>query len=132
MKYLLDASAIYKMAETNKLDLIADSITIDLARYELGNAVLKDCTVHKRIDSVKAEQLVDFLYKILDAIDKVSVIDGNSIMKTALNLKLSFCDAAYVQYSKATNLTLVTEDGKLEKKISEYIKVSSVERLLKA
>ena len=43
MKYLLDASAIYKMAEMNKLDLITDSITIDLARYELGNAVLKDC-----------------------------------------------------------------------------------------
>ena len=132
MKYLLDASAIYKMAEMNKLDLITDSITIDLARYELGNAVLKDCAIHKRIDSAKAEQLVDFLYKILDTIDKFSVDDGAGIMKTALDFKLSFYDAAYVQYSKATSLTLVTEDGKLEKKIGEYIKVSSVERVLKA
>ena len=132
MKYLLDASAIYKMAEMNKLDLITDSITIDLAKYELGNAVLKDCTIHKRIDSEKAEELVDFLYKILDTIYKISVTDGTSIMKTALDFKLSFYDAAYVQYSKATDLTLVTEDGKLEKKISEYIKVSSVERLPKA
>ena len=132
MKYLLDAPAIYKMAEMNKLDLITDSITIDLAKYELGNAVLKDCTIHKRIDSEQAEELVNFLYKILDTIDKISVTDGISVMKTALDFKLSFYDAAYVQCSKATNLNLLTEDGKLEKKISEYIKVSSVERLPEA
>ena len=35
-----------------------------------------------------------------------------------LDFKLSFYDAAFVQYS-ATNLTLVTEDGKLEKKVSD-------------
>ena len=86
----------------------------------------------RKLMTAKAEQLVDFLYKILDTIDKFSVDDGTSIMKTALDFKLSFYDAAYVQYSKATNLTLVTEDGKLEKKIGEYIKVSSVERVLKA
>jgi predicted nucleic acid-binding protein len=129
MKYLLDASAIYKMAEANKLDIISDSMTIDLARYELGNAVLKDCTIHKRIDAAKAEQLVNFLYEILDTMDKASVTDGDGIMETALDLKLSFYDAAYVRYSKTTNLTFVTEDDKLSKKLKEHVRVTNLEGL---
>ncbi len=130
MKYVLDASSIYKLADVNKLDLAMDSITIDLARYELGNAVLKDCLIHKRIDEAKAQQLIEFLYDIMDNIDTVPIIHGKDVLKTATNLKLSFYDAAYVQYAKAANLILVTEDERLEKKVKDYIKVTNVGNLL--
>ena len=131
MRYLLDASSIYKLAELNQLDFIMDSVTTDLARYELGNSVLKDCVIHKRLDAEKAQQLVKFLYGILDDMDKVIVVDCEGTLKTALEFKLSFYDAAYVQYAKATNLTLVTEDEKLTKKVKEHIKIINAEGLLK-
>ena len=132
MKYVLDASSIYKIAESNRLEFIEDSITIDLARYELGNAVLKDCAIHKRIDAQKAQQLIGFLYELLDTIDKVSVTDSSGVMKIALNLKLSFYDAAYVYYSKSANLILVTEDEKLAKKAKGHTRVISTEDLFSA
>lgn len=131
MKYLLDASAIYKIAYVNRMDVIADSITLDLARYELGNAVLKDCVIHKKIDITKAEELIGFLYKVLDNLDKVIVTDSKETMKIAHELNLSFYDAAYVQYSKTSNLTLITEDGKLTKKAKGYVRITDVDELLK-
>ena len=129
MKYFLDASAIYKLAEVNKLDLMENSITLDLARYELGNAVLKDCIIHKHLDVTKAQQLIGFLYELLDTIDKVSAADSDGIMKAAVDFRLSFYDSAYVQSSEMANLTLVTEDEKLLKKVKSHIKVISVEEM---
>lgn len=130
MKYLLDASSIYRMVEANRLEFIESSATISLARYELGNAVLKDCAIHKRIDAQKAQQLVGFLYELLDALSTVAVQDGEEVMKTAVSLKLSFYDAAYVQYSKAASLTLVTEDEKLRRKVDGYIEATDLDGIL--
>lgn len=130
MRYLLDASSIYKIIELNKLDIVKSSVTLDIARYELGNAVLKDHTTHKTIDIEKAGKLIDFIYEILNIIENVSLPDGKGIIKTAFNLQLSFYDAAYVHYSKAANLVLVTEDIKLLKRVKGYIKVIKTEELL--
>ncbi len=131
MRYLLDASSIYRIAEANALDILADSMTLDLARYELGNTVLKEHAIHKRMDLPKAQQLIGFLYGILGAMDEAEVIDGEGIMKVAAELRLSFYDAAYVQYSKSEDLVLVTEDEKLERKAGNYVKIINASGLIK-
>ncbi len=129
MKYLLDASSLYRLAEANKLHIIEDSATLDLARYELGNAVLKDLTMLKRIGETDAYKLITFLYQILDSVKQLKVSEGHGVLKMASALKLSFYDAAYVYCAKSSNLTFITEDEKLRKKIKEYIKTSNVKEL---
>lgn len=129
MKYILDASSIYKIAEANKLNIAESSITLDLAKYELGNAVLTDFTVLKRLDEAKANTLIMFLYELLDTIKQVKISEAEKVLKLASELKLSFYDASYAYCAKASNLTLITEDEKLKRKIKGHIKVISVKEL---
>ncbi len=129
MKYILDASSLYKMADMNKLEIIEYSITLDLARYDVGNAVLNDLVHLKQIEEIKACKLIVFLYQVLDTIDQVKITEGEDVLKLATKFKISFYDAAYVYYAKASNTILVTEDEKLRRRIKDYIKVSNIEEL---
>lgn len=117
------------MAEANQLQIMENSITLDLAKYELGNTVLKDLTILKRLDETKAHKLVAFLYQLLDTIKQIKLSEGEEVLKIASDFKLSFYDAAYVYCAKASNLVFVTEDEKLKKKIKDYIKTTNVEKL---
>ena len=129
MKYILDASSLYKMADVNKLDIIEYSTTLDLARYELGNAVLNDLVHLKRIEEVKACKLIVFLYQVLDTIEQVKVTEGEEVLRLAAHFKLSFYDAAYVYYAKTLDTILVTEDEKLRRKMKDYLKIMNVVEL---
>lgn len=129
MRYLLDASAIYRAIETKRKDLIEDAITLDLARYEVGNAILKDVMIHKRMDLQKAQQVMEFINELFENIEIVTEAQGDDVIKTASFLGVSFYDAAYVSYAKRTGLVFVTEDVKLSKKIKSYIEHISIEAL---
>ncbi|RLI96776.1 MAG: toxin VapC, partial [Candidatus Aenigmatarchaeota archaeon] len=42
MSYLFDTSAIFRAIKEGKIEILAGNYTIELARYELGNAIWKE------------------------------------------------------------------------------------------
>jgi predicted nucleic acid-binding protein len=129
MNYLMDASTLYRIVDTKRFDAIAGVSTLDLARYEIGNAVLKDLKYLKRITALEADNMIDLFSEVLQVVVLVAISDSKSIIKVADRFGLSFYDASYVFEARSLGLVLVTEDEKLRRKVGDYIKTLGLEDL---
>lgn len=136
--YLLDSSAIailLKRFGRNALKYIEGMCTLDLARYEMGNIVWKECALKASISLKEAISKAKYIVKLLKTMKVEGMYldeDFEGAMALALKLKLTFYDASYLHVAKKYGLTLVTEDGELREKskkvnvkaitVSEYVK----------
>ena len=136
--YILDSSAIaiiLKRFRERSAEILEDKTTLDLARYELGNVIWKECTLEELISPEEAVNKAEDMAKILEITknDKIrSSKDFKGVMKHATRLKLTFYDASYLHVAKSKGLTLVTEDKELSEKAKRInIKAITVSELLK-
>jgi len=136
--YLLDSSAIailLKRLGSGALRYIVGAHTLDLARYELGNVVWKECALRTSVSLREAVRKAMCLAKLLKTMNISSISsdeDFREVMELALRLKLTFYDASYLYVAKKEGLTLVTEDRELREKaenvgvkaisVGEYVK----------
>jgi predicted nucleic acid-binding protein len=128
MKYLFDSSAIFKTVEKNQIEVLSGNLTLDLARYELGNIVWKDSVLQARISVSDAKKLVKVFGRTLSVMDVLGIAGcEEEILETAIGFKITFYDAAYVYFAKTRGVRLVTEDLRLIKKISQTVNVSTLE-----
>ena len=127
--YLFDASGILTAIRLGKGEMLIGNYTLLLARYELGNAILKEGTIHHKYTK---QQQFEFIGIIDGALKSMRVLDVEDIAKNvldvALSYKLSFYDACYAYYARYTGMTLVTEDAKLANKVRGYIKTVGAEQ----
>ena len=137
--YILDSSAIaiiLKRLRGKSVEILEGKITLDLARYELGNVIWKECILEGLISPEEAVNRVEEMAKILGIIrnEKIeSVEDFRGVMKLATGLKLTFYDASYLHLAKSKDLTLVTEDEELSGKAKHInIKAITVSELLRS
>ena len=122
--YLLDSSAIARVLGGLKGEAVKTldgKITLDLARYELGNVIWKQSVLEGRLSLEEAVDRAGSLAKIFEllevrCVDSVEGFEG--VMKLAVELGMTFYDAAYLYSAKKGRLTLVTEDGELVEKAS--------------
>jgi predicted nucleic acid-binding protein len=117
---LFDANAIYRLIREfpeTAPDILSQGSTSHLAYYELGNALWKECLLLKRISKEEAEKSLDFLYKILERMQVISLNSdiGSMVLDTAFKLELTFYDSAYLTEANKTDSVLVTDDEKLAK-----------------
>ncbi|HIE22957.1 MAG TPA: PIN domain-containing protein [Candidatus Korarchaeota archaeon] len=133
MKFIFDASSIVNLIKRGLTSMFMDGATTSLALYESLNAVWKECRLLGRIDESTALSYVDILSDVFIAIDRLT-INGveEEIFKIALKEGLTIYDASYIYLASDNNLTLVTDDKKLEKKASKLVKVVSSSELAKA
>jgi predicted nucleic acid-binding protein len=130
MKYLFDSSAIFKVMKENKIELLTGNYTLELARYELGNIIWKDCVLHEKISGQEAKMMAKTIKQILNLVE-VLEIEGSeeAIVDTAIQLKITFYDASYAYFAKTKDLRLITEDTRLIKKITPTTDVSMIENI---
>ncbi|MEM3677548.1 MAG: type II toxin-antitoxin system VapC family toxin [Candidatus Bathyarchaeia archaeon] len=131
MKYLLDASALLPLVTRRGRQLIleasrADLATTDLAVYEACNSLWKLSTLLK---SISIEDAIDVATAIKDlAIRGVikpiefTKLDFSSTLQIAHKEGLTFYDASYIITARNAEATLVTEDEKLRRAASKFIK----------
>ncbi|MEM3550688.1 MAG: type II toxin-antitoxin system VapC family toxin [Candidatus Bathyarchaeia archaeon] len=131
MKYLLDASALLPLVTKRGRKLIfeashEDLVTTDLALYEACNSLWKLSTLLK---SISLEDAIDVATTIKDlAIRgvikpiKFTKLDFSNTLKIAHKEGLTFYDASYITNAGKAEATLVTEDEKLKKAASKFIK----------
>ena len=118
---LFDATSILTLVRELRgkaLDTLLEGSTIYLARYEVGNAVWRECFLLKRIAPREAAKLLKSIFAILRAMDVAVLEDeetGVAILNMAGSLNITYYDASYLAEAQRFNKTLVTDDEKLAK-----------------
>ena len=112
MIVLADASTIFLALVTRKAVRVAGSHTLDLARYELGNAALRQLR-SGALSEEEAMELAEASSSILRNMVVLSVEDEPEVLRLAAATDLTFCDASYLHTAERLSLTLATEDARL-------------------
>ncbi len=128
MKYLFDSSAIFRAIKENRVEVLAENCTLEIARYELGNIVWKESALHAKVSEQESKMMIKAITRTLSVMDVLEVTGSEEdILETATKLKITFYDASYAYSAKTKQLRLVTEDSRLIKKISSAIDVSTLD-----
>jgi len=128
MKYLFDASAIFKAIKENKIEALAGNYTIELARYELGNILWKEHTLHATLSEQEAKALAKTVNHTLSIMGIIETVDyEEEILQTAINQKITYYDASYAHIAKTKQLKFITEDTRLIKKITPTTNIISLD-----
>src|SRR5271157_1466433 len=122
MKYLFDSSSVYAAIKAEKTQLLILNGTCDLARYEIGNILITERHLRKTMSEAEQRALLDIIARSLKLMVAFDVSGHEQdIVDLAIKYGLSFYDAAYAHLAKKNNALLVTEDGKMAKKIGAYV-----------
>ncbi len=128
---ILDASSIYTLIKLGKPEVLVGGTTLELAVYELGNAIWKEVAVFKTISVGEAIKILSVVKRCLEVLDITSIKDGEEgALRLACERGLSFYDAAYLYLAQTRAEPLVTEDGRLREVASKLVKAMSVAQLL--
>lgn len=93
---LFDASSIFALAREFRgkaVDFLLEGSTISLVRYELGNAVWRECFLLKKISQDEAEKLLRTMFAILHEMDVAVLEDedeGNIVLEEACKLNITY------------------------------------------
>ena len=132
MKYIFDSSAIFKAIKENKIEILVGSFTLELARYEMGNIIWKNYTLQAKATDQELKILAKIIKQTLNIMEITQInCNEEEILETATKLKITFYDASYTYYAKMKELTLITEDSQLLKKVTPYINASKLSDITK-
>jgi predicted nucleic acid-binding protein len=126
---IFDSSAIISICGERKIDKLLGGWTLNLAFYELGNAVWKQVFLHKTITIDEANTVLDPLTEVFTKLKKPKTEDALDILKIAVKETLTYFDAAYIQTAVKNNLTLVTDDEKLLETGKKYVETITSKQL---
>jgi len=131
LKYLLDASALLPLVTRRGKQLIVEAsrenlVTTDLAIYEACNSLWKLATLLK---TISVEDAVDVATTLKDLIMRNVIqqinfakLDFSRTFNKTYKERLTFYDASYITSAEGIEAILVTEDEKLWKAASKFVK----------
>lgn len=131
MKYIFDSSAIFKAIKENKIEILVGNCTLELARYEMGNIIWKNYTLQAKVTDQELKILAKIIKQTLNIMEITQINCNEEILETATKLKITFYDASYTYYAEMKELTLITEDSQLLKKVTPYINASKLSDITK-
>lgn len=126
---LFDSSAIINICGRKRLDQLLEGWTLNLAFYELGNAVWKQVYLYRTLDLEKAKLVLNTLIEVFNKMRKISKENTIKILNHAVKNKITYYDAAYLQAAIDNNLILVTDDEKLYNISKKYVNVVTSDEL---
>lgn len=126
---LLDASAIFNLFQAGEFDVIVDSSTISLARYEVGNILWKNYKIRGKISKDESMKLGTVIFETLDSIEQI-VPSANSTLKLSIDMGLTFYDSSYLVAAIEGNYELVTDDDKLYSVAQKMVNVQRSQDLI--
>ena len=128
MKYLFDASAIFRVIKENNVEVLTGNFTLELARYELGNIIWKNFALQAKVSEQVSKMMMTAIKQSLAIMDVLGVAGREEeILETAIQLKITFYDASYAYFAKEKELRLITEDIRLIKKITPTVNVTNLD-----
>jgi predicted nucleic acid-binding protein len=131
MKSLLDAGYVLwaiksPSDEEDLLRLFGENCMLDLTKYEIGNGLWKEHTLHKSIEEDEFREFLNLLGRIVQRTEVLSVEADElpQVADLAAKERITFYDASYIVVAKTRNLVLSTKDARLEKVASKYTKTA--------
>lgn len=126
VRLLFDASSIIAFTVNRKVDPLIGGYTIELAGYEIGNYLWKETHITQSLTPQQLPTLQGIFRKILDKMEvKTGWPPCREVVNLAVNLELTYYDAAYLHQAKKLHSTLVTEDQQLKKKAESMVETTS-------
>ncbi|MCP8313135.1 MAG: type II toxin-antitoxin system VapC family toxin [archaeon] len=126
---LFDSSAIINLCGERKIDRLLEGWTLNLAFYELGNAVWRQVHIRKGMAIDEANMILDPLVEIFRRMNKPKKEDALKTLEIAIKEGLTYYDAAYINAAVENSLTLVTDDEQLYKISKKYVKTAKSDEL---
>jgi predicted nucleic acid-binding protein len=128
--YLFDASALVNLVVSragDALDAAKGHNMLDLTVYEAGNSLWKLNVIHKQVGVAEATSLLLVVGKLSKRMNVLGVSqpDLASVLELAVQERTSFYDAAYVHAARERGLELVTDDARLKRVASKFVKTRS-------
>ncbi|MBS7645410.1 MAG: type II toxin-antitoxin system VapC family toxin [Candidatus Bathyarchaeia archaeon] len=119
---LFDPSAIINLCGEKRLDRLLGGWTLNLAFYELGNAVWKQTHLHKAVKPEDAYIVLESLIEVFKRLKKPEAEDALRTLRLSLDEGITYYDASYIQAAIDNDLTLVTDDLQLHGIGRKYVK----------
>jgi predicted nucleic acid-binding protein len=111
---ILDASSLYVLLKGGNLKPLRNAETLDLAFYEIGNSMLKE--LRRKLMTpesfAKAVNVLTLLGGII-VVRKFGELDARQVSDLARSTGLTFYDASYLAFARASNETFATNDLEL-------------------
>ncbi len=133
----MDSSAIIltlKWLEEKSVEALNGQATLNSAYYEINNVIWKQCVIEGSInlqEAISRAREVAQILEIMSIEELRSAEEFGEAMKYAIEQKLTFYDASYLQTAKNRNYVLVTEDKELlEKSKNVGVKAMTVNEFL--
>lgn len=122
MSFIFDSSAIINLCGDRKAEKLLDGWTLNLAIYELGNAVWKQVKIHGKITVEEADLVLDSLTEVFRRLRKPAAENPVKTLEIAVKEDLTYYDASYIRAAVENNLALVTDDDKLYKSGKKHVR----------
>lgn len=122
MKPVFDASAllnIVRLLGPKAYDYLKGGFILTLTPYEVGNALWKETTLLSRITINEALTLLDLMEGIYRVLNVVFPRDALLALRVAHVLRITYYDSSYIVASYELGTGLVTDDGRLRRKVEE-------------
>ena len=113
---IFDASSVYILVKNEDLKGLRDSRTLDLAFYEIGNAIIQEQRM-RIIDQKTSDVLSEILQNLAEIMDitKFQELEASKVFGIARKSGLTFYDASYLSLAQDTRKAIVTDDRDLVK-----------------
>ena len=129
MKPLFDSSSIINLCSERKIERLLEGYTLNLAFYELGNAIWKQVHLHKALTQEEGGEALAALTEVHGQMRELHIEDAPSILNIAVEEGLTYYDASYIHAAKKNDAVLVTDDRKLHTAASKYVETTTSEEL---
>jgi len=110
---------------------LSKGVILDLAVYEVLNAVWKEHYLLRHIDEETVKELLDVLERVFDVVTVASIrSEEASVFELVVKEGLTIHDATYLHYALRNKLVLVADNRRLMEKAKQYIETMSTRELV--
>ena len=127
-RLLFDSSAIISLCSRKKLDKLLEGCTLNLALYELGNAVWRQVCLRKALTLEEGKMALDGLILVVGRLKKAPD-SSQGILELAVKEGLTYYDASYLHAAIQSNMVLVTDDEKLSSIAKKFVETLKSDKL---
>jgi len=107
-------------------EIAKESAILDLTKYEIGNAILRE----SKVRGMDLNNVINAWERLLRFFNIIAIDKMVEVQRIALEKGLTFYDASYIYAAEKHSLRLVTEDGELLKSSESAVNLQTMIELI--